>query len=247
MRFAALDDNASELELIQKSITSIGHECHTFNTGESLLRILRRESFDFLVLDWELPGVSGVDIVKWVRKYKQEQIPILLITNRRDERDIVYALSAGADDFMSKPVRVGELIARVQALLRRAHPTLAGHKYTWGNYTFMSMSASIQFNGQLLNLKPKEYELALFLFQNAGRLISRQHLQERIWGALVPEVNSRSLDTHISAIRNKLQLRPENGYHLISVYGFGYRLEDTAEENPDKQTVQTKLRRNESI
>ena len=90
MRFAALDDNSSELELIHKSITSLGHECHTFSSGEALIKSLRRESFDFLLLDWELPGITGPDIVKWVRENVKEQIPILLVTNRRDERDIIY-------------------------------------------------------------------------------------------------------------------------------------------------------------
>ena len=250
MRFAALDDNALELELIKKSISSIGHECHTFTTGEALIRALRRESFDALILDWELPDVSGVDLVKWVRKYKKEPIPILLVTNRRDERDIVHGLSIGADDFMSKPVRVGEFIARIRALLRRAHPVPQQHEYRWGDYAFTSASTSVEFGGQLQVLKPKEYELALFLFQNAGRLISRQHLLEQIWGDMAPELNSRTLDTHISAVRNKLQLRPENGYHLASVYGFGYRLENTNNPSSDEagaQNITTNARGNESV
>ena len=250
MRFAALDDNVLELELIKKSITSIGHECHTFTSGEALIRVLRRESFDFLVLDWELPDVSGVDLVKWVRKYKKEPIPILLITNRKDERDVVYGLSVGADDFMSKPVRVGEFIARVRALIRRAHPAPLHHEYNWGTYAFKSASTTVEFNGQLQVLKPKEFELALFLFQNVGRLISRQHLLEQIWGDMAPELNSRTLDTHISAVRNKLQLRPENGYHLVSVYGFGYRMENTnntSNEEAETQNIKANSRGNESV
>jgi len=235
MRFAILDDNPSELELIQKSISSIAHECHTFTSGEALLKALRRDSFDFLVLDWELPGISGVDIIKWVRQNKKEQIPILMMTNRQDERDVVYGLSVGADDFMVKPVRVGELIARVKALLRRIHPDPDLQKYIWGEYTFIPQSGIVEFNGQSVALKNREYALAFFLFRNLGRLISRQHLQEEIWGTKSSDVNSRSLDTHISAIRTKLQLRAENGYHLISVYGFGYRLETSVLEYAGRQ------------
>lgn len=230
MRFAILDDNISELELIQKSVSAIAHECHTFTTGEALLKALRRESFDFLVLDWELPGISGVDIIKWVRQNKKEQIPILMMTNRQDERDVVHGLSAGADDFMCKPVRVGELIARIKALIRRIHPESDAQKHAWGDYIFIPQGNAVEFNGQPVALKNREYVLAFFLFRNLGRLISRQHLQEEIWGTKASDVNSRSLDTHISAIRNKLQLRPENGYHLVSVYGFGYRLENTVAE-----------------
>jgi DNA-binding response OmpR family regulator len=225
MRFAAVDDDISELELIHKSITSLGHECHTFTNGESLIKTLRRESFDVLVLDWELPGITGPEIVKWVRENLKEQIPILLVTNRRDERDVVHGLTVGADDFMCKPVRVGELIARLKALIRRAHPIVNTQSHSWGNFRFLTETNTIEWRGQHIPLKNKEYELALFLFQNLGRLLSRQHLQEQVWGTQVTDVNSRSLDTHISSIRNKLHLRPENGYHLISVYGFGYRLE----------------------
>ena len=222
MRFAALDDNVLELELIKKSITSIVHECHTFTSGEALIIV----------------------------KYKKEPIPILLITNRKDERDVVYGLSVGADDFMSKPVRVGEFIARVRALIRRAHPAPLHHEYNWGNYAFKSASTTVEFNGQLQVLKPKEFELALFLFQNVGRLISRQHLLEQIWGDMAPELNSRTLDTHISAVRNKLQLRPENGYHLVSVYGFGYRMENTnntSNEEAETQNIKANSRGNESV
>ena len=225
MRFAALDDNISELELIQKSITSLGHECHTFSSGEALIKSLRRESFDFLLLDWELPGITGPDIVKWVRENLKEQIPILLVTNRRDERDIIYGLAVGADDFMCKPVRVGELIARIKALIRRSRQGSSQKNYVWGDYRFIPDSNIVEVSNKSVSLKNKEYELALFLFQNQGRLLSRQHLQEQIWGTQSAEVNSRSLDTHISSIRNKLNLRPEHGYQLISVYGFGYRLE----------------------
>ncbi|MDP2248457.1 MAG: response regulator transcription factor [Nitrosomonadales bacterium] len=235
MRFAALDDDISELELIKKSITSIGHECHTFSKGELLIKTLRRESFDFLILDWELPGMTGLDIIKWVRENHKEQIPILLVTNRRDERDVVYGLAVGADDFMVKPVRVGELLARVKALIRRSRPNHTPQNHEWGRYRFMLDSHMIEYLGQSISLKNKEFELALFLFQNLGRLLSRQHLQEQIWGTQITVVNSRSLDTHISSIRNKLFLRPENGYHLISVYGFGYRLEAVSNEKPETQ------------
>lgn len=235
MRFAALDDNVSELELIQKSISSLGHECHIFTCGEQLIKTLRRESFDFLVLDWELPDVTGPEIITWVRENYKELIPILLVTNRRDESDVIHGLSVGADDFMVKPVRVGELIARVKALIRRTHPKNIAQNYQWGPYRFTADTNIVEYHGTPISLKNKEAELALFLFQNLGRLLSRQHLQERIWGTQASSVNSRSLDTHISAIRSKLSLRPENGYHLSSVYGFGYRLEALATEKSRPQ------------
>jgi DNA-binding response OmpR family regulator len=224
MRFAVVDDDNAALELIEKSIRYIGHECHTFPKGELLLKALRRESFDFLILDWELPDITGVEIIKRLRVDHKDLIPILLLTNRRDERDLIHGLSVGADDFMSKPVRVGEFLARVKALIRRTWENRIPQNYQWGDYTFHPESNSAEYKGETIRLKNKKFELALFLFQNQGRLLSRQHLLEQIWGIQSPAVNSRTLDTHISTLRKKLYLQPENGYYLTSVYGIGYRL-----------------------
>ncbi|MFL9608608.1 response regulator transcription factor [Methylobacillus sp. Pita2] len=225
MRFAALDDNNSELELIEKTVVSLGHDCHTFNDGKSLLRTLQHETFDFLILDWELPDTSGPEIVQWVRANLKEAIPILMITNRSDERDVVHGLTSGADDFMSKPVRVRELHARINALLRRLYPQQTQQEFVWGNYKCNVAQQRFEHNGIPVTLKNKEFELALFLFQNQGRLLSRQHIQEQIWGMQSVDLQTRTLDTHISAIRSKLKLHPNNGYKLAAVYGMGYRLE----------------------
>ena len=123
MRIAALDDELSQLELIRHTMDGIGHECHVYTEGKALLRDLRLQTFDLLILDWTLPDIAGPSVVKWVREELASRIPILFVTNRRDEADMVAGLSAGADDFMVKPIRVPELEARVRALLRRAYPS----------------------------------------------------------------------------------------------------------------------------
>lgn len=225
MRFAAVDDEISQLELIQTIIYSLGHECHTYTTGEALIKVLRRESYDFLLMDWELPDIKGPDVVKWVRENKSKTVPIMFITNRRDERDLAYVLSLGADDYIRKPIRIHEMVARIEALLRRVIPSATENKYSWGKYVFAPEGQAIEFDGKNVILKNKEFELALYLFQNLGRLLSRQHLQEQLWGTQMTDVITRTLDTHISAVRNKLSLHPEHGYHLVSIYGYGYRLE----------------------
>ena len=231
MRFAAVDDEASQLELIQTIISSLGHECHTYSNGNDLIKVLRRESYDFLIMDWELPDIKGPDVVKWVRENKSKTVPILFITNRRDERDVAFALSVGADDYIRKPIRIHEMVARIEALIRRISPVGTQNKYTWGNYIFLPDRQGIHLRDENITLKNKEYELALYLFQNLGRLLSRQHLQEQLWGTQMSDVITRTLDTHISSIRSKLNLRPENGFHLVSVYGYGYRLENVS-DNP---------------
>ena len=224
MRIAALDDEPCQLELIQQTMEGIGHECHIYTEGKSLLRDLRQQTFDLLILDWSLPDVSGPTVVKWIRQDLASRLPILFVTNRREEADMVEGLTAGADDFMVKPIRVGELEARVRALLRRAYPRQHEAEVSFGPYHFMLHSRVLLVNGAPVELKHREYELALFLFQNLGRLLSREHLREAVWG-LGPDAPSRSLDTHISRLRTKLDLRPANGFLLSAIYGLGYRLE----------------------
>jgi len=224
MRIAALDDDLSQLDLIRHTMQGIQHECHLYSEGKALLRDLRQQSFDLLILDWTLPDISGPSIVKWVREDLASRIPILFVTNRNTEADLVAGLSAGADDFMVKPIRVAELEARVHALLRRAYPAHHDVELQFGPYHFSPQARTLHFNGKAIELKHREYELAVFLFQNLGRLLSREHLREAVWGR-GPDEPSRSLDTHISRLRTKLSLRPVNGFLLSAVYGLGYRLE----------------------
>lgn len=231
MRIAALDDDALQLDLFKQALEAMGHVCHTHLTGADLLRALRRETFDLLIVDWHLPDTTGPEIVRWVREHVDAPMPILFVTHRQEERDIVEGLDSGADDFMTKPVRIGELRARVGALLRRAYPNARDEMLEFGPYRFFPESRSMAMNGQPVELKNREYDLALFLFQNMGRLLSRDHLKEIIWGQ-VPDVMSRSLDTHISRLRILLDLRPANGFIVTSVYGVGYRFETTEQVQP---------------
>lgn len=227
MRVAALDDDATQLELIQRTLASMGHDCHGFTDSRSYLRSLRRESFDLLVLDWQLPDISGLEVLRWARENLHERVPVLFITNRSAEADVIEGLSAGADDFMVKPIRVGELIARVKALLRRAYYQQTPNELAFGRYKFDVAGAQILVDGAPVVLKQREFDLALFLFQNMGRLLSRKHLLEAVWG-IEAEVSSRSLDTHVSRLRTKLGLHPEHGFRLAAIYSVGYRLESIA-------------------
>jgi len=231
MRIAALDDDALQLDLIKQATEAMGHVCHTHLNGASFQREMRRETFDLLIVDWHLPDTTGPEIVRWVRQNMGTQLPILFVTHRQEERDIVEGLGSGADDFMVKPVRIGELNARVSALLRRAYPDTAGGVMEFGRYRFLPESRALQIDGVPVELKNREYDLALFLFQNMGRLLSRDHLKEIVWGQ-VADVMSRSLDTHISRLRTLLDLRPANGFIVSAVYGVGYRFE--AVEVPPK-------------
>lgn len=235
MRVASLDDDSDQLELTKYTLQAIGHDCNTFNSTKEFLRELARESYDLIVIDWNLPDGHGPDIVRWIRTHVKEKVPILFLTSRNDEASIVEGLACGADDFMNKPMRVGELTARVRALLRRAYDEDV-RGLEWGTYRFRPADATVQVGEELVELKQREFDLALFLFRHQGRMLSRSHLLEAVWTASNPmgtELRSRSLDTHISRIRKLLHLTPANGFRLSSVYGQGYRLEAVNPQGDD--------------
>ncbi len=190
-----------------------------------MLNQLRRESYDMLVIDWQVPDLDGAEVLRWAREKLPANLPVLFMTSRSGEDDIVAGLAAGADDYMIKPIRRGELVARVQALLRRAYPNQnAVEQLQFGNYVFEVRTARLTVNGAPVDLTQKEFDLALLFFRNLGRPLSRAYILEAVWARDI-EIPSRTMDTHVSRVRTKLQLRPDNGFRLAPVYSYGYRLE----------------------
>lgn len=230
MRIAILDDDQNLLDLTVATLIDAGHTCHPFTSGKAMMHQLHRESFDLLILDWQVPDLSGTEILHWVREKLSATLPVLFMTSRSSEDDIVTGLAAGADDYMIKPIRRAELIARVNALLRRAYPTqTAAEVIQFGAYEFDVRGSRAKLNGEAIELTQKEFDLALLLFQNLGRPLSRAYILEAVWSRDI-EIPSRTMDTHISRVRSKLDLRPENGYRLAPVYSYGYRLEQISIE-----------------
>ena len=238
MRIAILDDDESQVQVITYLLEKAGFTCHGFSQGKALLRQLRRESFDLLVLDWSVPDISGTEILSWVRTSLEQRVPVLFVTGRTSENDIVSGLAAGADDYMIKPLRGSELVARVQALLRRAYPEAIRDEISFGRYRFDISRNEVTFDlpagHRVAVMTQKEFDLALLLFRNAGRPLSRSHIREVVWGRDI-EIPSRTMDTHISRIRSKLELRPEHGFRVVPVYSYGYRLDQVADADADAQ------------
>lgn len=224
MRIAILEDDADQAALIKSHLTTAAHDCYVFEAGRALIHAAGRESFDLFLLDWQVPDLSGEEVLKWIRAHVEAPVPVMFVTNRDTEGDIVHALSLGADDYMKKPVGRAELLARVGALLRRAYPQKSADTLDFPPYRFDLKKQTLTVDGTATELTQKEFDLALFLFQNLGRLLSRGHILEAVWGRAI-DVPSRTMDTHVSRIRTKLNLRPENGYKLTPVYNYGYRLE----------------------
>lgn len=237
MNIASLEDEPVQSLLIKQILEDAGHRCTVFTNGKALLSVLAKgENFDLLLLDWEMPDINGFDVLRWVRNNHGQALPIMLLTSHVLEKDLVTALEAGADDYMVKPIRAGELNARVQALFRRStHSLSAGEqRFRCAAYDIDPSAESIYLKGQKVELASKEYELAVLLFRNPGRLFSRDVLSQSVWNRELP-ASSRTLDTHLSNIRRKLQLAPQHGVRLIASYALGYRLAvlgDHAEPEP---------------
>jgi DNA-binding response OmpR family regulator len=190
---------------------------------------VQRETFDLFLLDWEVPGMSGAEVLLWIRANIAEPVPVLFVTARQREEDIVHALTNGADDYMVKPLGKLELLARIDALGRRARTSQRPDEgvLDFGRLSVDCRSRQVKLDGRVVTMTQKDYELTVFLLRNVGRLLSRGYIMEAVWGQTA-DLNTRTIDTHVSRIRGKLQLTPEYGWRLSAVYQHGYRLEQVA-------------------
>ena len=225
MRIALLEDDENQSDLYKTWLEDAGHVCAPFATGKGFIKRMGRESYDLILLDWGIPDVTGAEVLVWIRSHIQTPVPVMFVTARDEEQDIVTALEMGADDYLVKPIRKLELLARINALERRAKQDFL-HKDTldFNPYTIDVTGRSISRDGKAIDLTIKEFDLTVFLFRHAGQLLSRGHILENIWGR-DPQLNTRTVDTHISRIRSKLDLTQASGFKLSSVYFYGYRLE----------------------
>jgi DNA-binding response OmpR family regulator len=229
MRIALLEDVQEQADLVSTWLKAVGHSCHVYLLGKDLVREAQRETFDLFLLDWEVPGMSGAEVLVWIRANIAEPVPVLFVTARQREEDIVHALSSGADDYMIKPLGKLELLARIDALARRSRPSQRPDEgvLDFGRLSVDCRSREVKLQGKVVTMTQKDYELSVFMLRNLGRLLSRGYIMEAVWGQTA-ELNTRTVDTHVSRIRGKLQLVPEHGWRLSAVYQHGYRLEQVA-------------------
>lgn len=209
-----------------------------YTTGSSFRDALTREKFDLLILDWHLPDTTGLVELNWLRSELSSELPVIFITSRDDEKSIVEALNHGADDYVVKPVTREVAMARINALYRRnkhnhiiKQSEVATGKQAnqideieiYEPFQINWSQRSILVNGEPVKLTNKEFELAAFMFRHESSLISRDDLLEYIWGTRA-DINTRTIDTHISRIRSKLGINTDVGWQLNSIYQCGYRL-----------------------
>lgn len=249
MRIALLEDDAPQAALIAHWLTEAGMECVPFRTGAAFRQAIGGLTVDLILLDWMLPDDDGVEVLSWLRTTLGSKVPVMFTTTRAEEAALVHALDRGADDYLIKPLRRSETIARIHAVLRRRDAAKPASLVSLGGIVIDNNQHSVTVNGTPVELTERERELALYMLRNHGRLLTRQELLENVWRTN-PEVVTRTVDTHISRLRTKLGLTAQNGFELTTVYHKGYRLEflsagavspaTTVAPTPDTESIRGK-------
>jgi DNA-binding response OmpR family regulator len=228
LHVAILEDDPVQREILQLLMQQGRHSCKTFETFAQFKLGMERESFDVALIDWMLPDSTGSDVLKWVRHVIGWQLPCIVITARHEQATVVAALEAGADDYLMKPAKPLELLARIGAALRRVRPAVVATLRA-GDYTFDLERKQMTIAGAPVTLSKREHDLSVCLFKNIDNLVARDYLLATVWGG-DETVDKRTVDAQVSRLRRKLKLDGSHGCRLLSVYGFGYRLERTVSD-----------------
>jgi DNA-binding response OmpR family regulator len=223
MNFAIIEDSRSQAEVLKALLKSEGHHVEIFGDGKSFMEALRQGGFDFFIVDWTLPDVSGEELLVHIRQQCGWEVPVVFCTARTGEEHAADILRLGADDYIPKPIRYMEFMARIESLLRRRRQQRP-EALRLGNIEVNLDGRRIRLAGSDVDLTQREFDLAVILLRNIGRVLPRDELLSAIWGR-EPGVDSRTVDTHASRLRKKLGLAGESGLMLTSVYGQGYRLD----------------------
>jgi DNA-binding response OmpR family regulator len=227
-----VEDDPTLLETLEYNLTRQGYMVSTAVDGPGALQVARREQPDLILLDIMLPGIDGFEVCRILRQ--EMVVPILMLTARDEEVDKVVGLEVGADDYLTKPFSMRELLARVKALLRRERlirqelaaegGPVGTEEMAFGDLTIDLTRHEVLHQGNPLHLKPKEYELLVFLARNRGIVLSRDLILERVWGWDYGG-GSRTVDVHVRWLREKIEPDPSNPIRIVTVRGAGYRFE----------------------
>jgi two-component system OmpR family response regulator len=222
-----VEDDVNLLETIKYNLRKEGYDVVTAGDGERALEVARKEKPDLLILDIMLPKLNGFEVCRILRK--EMTVPILMLTAKADETDKIVGLEIGADDYMTKPFSMRELMARARAMLRRAKMTegtvaASPALIKTGKMEIDTARHLASLAGQTLELSPKEYDLLVFLARNKGLVFSREQLLEKVWGYDFAG-DTRTIDVHIRWLRRKIETDPARPEYLVTVRGTGYKLE----------------------
>ena len=224
-RILVVDDEAAIRETVGYALRGEGYEVSDAADGEEALEVARRNGFDVLILDLMLPKLSGVEVCRRLRA--ESDVPILLLTAKDAEVDRVLGLEAGADDYVTKPFSVAELVSRVRAILRRRQldrsAAAGGIVYRVGGLTLDLVRYGAQVDGRAVNLTRSEFKLLTLLAAEPERVFSRREIMQHLWESSYVG-DQRACDIHVSNIRRKIERDPAHPERLLTVRGVGYRL-----------------------
>lgn len=227
LRVALVEDDRIEAERAIEALQAAGHEVEWYPDGVRFMGEVREARHAVFLLDWQLPDTEGITLIHWIHRSVGRHAPIIIFSRFDDDARVVEALAAGADDYIIKPTAAPVLLARIAAVTRRFQPGPAPSLVVeLGPYRLDAGSRELLRAGERIELQPKEFDLAWYLFQHRDRLLRREELVAAVWGRDIPG-SARTLDTHLYTLRRKLQFA-ENGLKLSNVYREGYRLELTA-------------------
>jgi two-component system, OmpR family, response regulator RegX3 len=234
-RILLVEDEESFVEALSIGLTREGFEVHVARDGEEALEVFRRVNPDLILLDMMLPKMSGIDVCRQIRR--TSTVPIVMVTARDSEIDTVVALEVGVDDYVTKPYRLRELVARIRAVLRRHNvaPPAADDGgavaaasdpsidvFRSGDVIVDADRHEVSVRGALVPMPLKEFDLLVLLVANAGRALSRDIIIDRVWGADYYG-DTKTLDVHIKRLRSKVEVDPANPTRIQTIRGFGYK------------------------
>ncbi len=226
-KILVVEDEVNLLELIRYNLAKEGYQVLTAKDGLVGLELARKESPDVIVLDIMLPGLDGFEVCRLLRK--DMKMPILMLTAKVDEVDKIVGLELGADDYITKPFSMRELLARIRSTLRRnemmqPQPVKTENILQSGDLVIDLGRHEARLGEKVLPLKPKEFDLLAFLMQNKGQVFSRDHLLEKVWGYDFAG-DTRTVDVHIRWLRQHIEADPASPRRLVTVPRVGYRFE----------------------
>ena len=223
-KILVIDDEFGILEVVQAYLLKEGFEVFTSTTGRKGMSIFQQVPIDLIVLDLMLPDIAGEEVCQWVRK--QSQVPVIMLTAKKEEADRIRGLELGADDYLLKPFSTKELVMRIQAILRRVYSSTRIEKrfmsFDQGRVHIEPAERIVKINDQVVELTKNEYDLLLILAENPDRTFTREQLIEFAFGADYPGYD-RTIDVHVKNIRKKIEADLKEPAYIVTVFGVGYK------------------------
>ncbi len=224
-RILIVEDEEPLTMLLRYNLEADGYEVDTVARGDEAETRLKERAPDLMVLDWMLPGLSGIELCRRLRaRPETRQLPVIMLTARGEESEKVRGLATGADDYIVKPFSVPELLARVRALLRRANPERVASVISIGDLELDREKKRVTRSGRAIELGPTEYRLLEFLMERPGRVFTREQLLDGVWGSEI-YIDERTVDVHVGRLRKAIN-RANEADPIRTVRGAGYSLDD---------------------